>query len=100
MNHYAPALSYDWLTPFYDSVIRWTTPEIRIKRQLVKQARIKKISRVLDLGCGTATLTLLVKKTHLDAHVTGIDGGEKMLAIARRKEEGLNGHCSEMPSRS
>jgi SAM-dependent methyltransferase len=92
IEHYVPALSYDWLTPFYDSVIRWTMPELRIKRQLIQQAQIKKDFRVLDLGCGTATLTLLVKKTNLDAHVIGIDGDAKILTIARSKanEEGLD----------
>ena len=91
-DHYLPALAFDWLTPFYDSVIRWTMPELRIKRQLIQQAQIKKDFRVLDLGCGTATLTLLVKKTNLDAHVIGIDGDAKILTIARSKanEEGLD----------
>lgn len=92
VNHYLPALSYDWLTPFYDSLISWTMPELRFKRRLIQQAKIKKDYRVLDLGCGTATLTLLVKKTHLDASVVGIDGDPKILVIASRKanEEGLD----------
>lgn len=91
-DHYLPALSYDWLTPFYDSLIGWTIPELTIKRQLIRQARIGSGHHVLDLGCGTATLTLLIKQTHPDASVVGIDGDAKILAIARRKtkEEGLD----------
>ena len=84
-DHYVPALSYDWLTPFYDALIRWTMPESRIKNQLIRQARIGRGHYVLDLGCGTATLTLLIKTLHSDANVTGIDGDAKILAIARRK---------------
>lgn len=84
-DHYVPALSHDWLTPLYDPLIRWTMPELKIKRQLVRQARIGSGHHVLDLGCGTATLTLLVKQTHPDASVVGIDGDAKILAIARRK---------------
>lgn len=84
-DHYVPALSHDWLTPFYDLVIRWTMPEGRIKRALARQARIRTGHRVLDLGCGTATLTLLVKKTHPNASIVGLDGDAKILAIASRK---------------
>jgi SAM-dependent methyltransferase len=91
---YVPALGHDLLTPLYDIVIKWTLPESAIKRRLVRQAGIGRGARVLDLGCGTATLTLLVKKEHPDADVTGIDGDPKILEIARLKAgraEGLQG---------
>lgn len=47
---------------------------------------------MLDLGCGTATLTLLLKRTHPEATVAGIDGDANILEIARRKanEYGLD----------
>lgn len=88
---YIPALSYDWLTPLYDSLIRWTTPEYAFKRRLVEQARLKPGHKVLDLGCGTATLTILIKKIHPDAEVVGLDGDPRILKFARRKaaREGL-----------
>lgn len=88
---YIPALSYDWLTPLYDSLIRWTMPEYTFKRHLVEQARIGRGHRILDLGCGTATLTNLIKRTHPDAEVVGLDGDPRILEIARRKaaREGL-----------
>jgi len=91
-DQYVPALSRDWLTPFYDSVIRWTMPELKIKHQLIRQVRIKRDDRVLDLGCGTATLTLLTKTLHGDASIVGIDGDPKILAIASRKakEQGVD----------
>jgi len=82
---YIPALSHDWLTPLYDSLIRWTMPESTFKRRLIEQTRIKSGHRVLDLGCGTATLTLLIKRTHPDTTVVGIDGDPKILGIAKNK---------------
>jgi SAM-dependent methyltransferase len=82
---YIPALSHDWLTPLYDTLIRWTMPESRFKRQLVVDANIQSHERVLDLGCGTATLTTLIKTMHPDANVVGVDGDAKILEIARRK---------------
>jgi ubiquinone/menaquinone biosynthesis C-methylase UbiE len=47
---------------------------------------------VLDLGCGTGTLTLLIKSHHPKADVVGLDADAKVLEIARQKaaEAGLN----------
>ena len=84
-DKYLPALGYDLLTPLYDVLIRWTMPESAFKRRLVRQARVGRGARVLDLGCGTATLTVLVKQEHPDADVTGLDGDPKILGIARAK---------------
>ncbi|MGB7070654.1 MAG: methyltransferase domain-containing protein [Pyrinomonadaceae bacterium] len=82
---YIPALSYNWLTPFYDTVVRLTTREEVFKRALVEQSQVEGNHRVLDLACGTATLTLLLKQDQLLAEVVGIDGDGKILAIAKKK---------------
>jgi ubiquinone/menaquinone biosynthesis C-methylase UbiE len=84
-SEYIPALSYDWLTPLYDPILRWTMRESVVKRQLVVQAGIEKGQRVLDLGCGTATLAILIKKAQPGAEVIGIDSDRKILEIARSK---------------
>ena len=82
---YIPALDYDWATPLYDFLIRLTMPETAFKRQLIEQAQINNTLRILDLGCGTATLTLQIKRASPDAEVRGIDGDPKILKIARAK---------------
>jgi ubiquinone/menaquinone biosynthesis C-methylase UbiE len=43
----------------------------------MKQARIENGHRVLDLGCGTATLTLLIKRKQSEAEVVERDGDAK-----------------------
>jgi len=105
-NHdeYIPALKYGCLTPLYDPLIRWTLRESTFKRQLLKQARIERGHRVLDLGCGTGTLTLLIKSYYPRADVVGLDGDPKVLEIARAKatRAGLdvtldNGIAYELP---
>ena len=84
-DKYIPALSFDWLTPLYDPLVKWLMPEAKFKSHLVHQARIQAGQRVLDVGCGTATLTVLIKQTQPDAEVSGLDGDAKILEIARRK---------------
>ena len=51
---------YDRLTPLYDPLVRWTLRGSTFKRNLMEQAKIESGHRVLDLGWGTATLTLLI----------------------------------------
>ncbi len=84
---YIPALSYNWLTPFYDSVVRLTTREKFFKRSLLKQANVEADHRVLDLACGTGTLTILIKTMQPKADVLGIDGDPKILSIAKQKAQ-------------
>lgn len=84
---YIPALSFDFLTPLYDPLMKWGMRETRFKIPLVEQARIEPGQRVLDLGCGTATLTILAKRMQPGASVAGLDADQKALDIARRKSE-------------
>ncbi len=82
---YIPALSYDWLTSFYDPVVALTTREKAFKGVLSEQARIGVNHRVLDLACGTATLSILLKRKQPRAQVIGIDADAKILEIAKTK---------------
>jgi ubiquinone/menaquinone biosynthesis C-methylase UbiE len=58
----------------------------------MKQAGIERGYRVLDLGCGTGTLALLIKSHHPKADVFGLDADPKVLEIAKAKaaRAGLN----------
>lgn len=87
-DEYIPALKYSWLTPLYDFTQRWIFRESIFKAKMVELARIEKGHRVLDLGCGTATLTILIKKMHPGAEVVGVDGDPEVLEIARSKAAG------------
>ena len=78
-----PALRFRWLTPAYDLVVRLTTRASSFKAVLAAQLMLPREGRVLDLGCGTATLTLLIKSLLADAEVHGVDGDPDILRIAR-----------------
>ena len=101
---YVPAAGRDWLLPLYDPFLRWVMRENVFKSRLVHEADIRGGGRVLDLGCGTGTLTLLVERLHPDARVTGLDGDPKVLEIARRKAGAVGsrialdrGLCYDLP---
>ena len=84
-SSYVPALGLRWLTGLYDPLIRLTLREEAFKRSLVDHMRLAPGHDVLDLGCGTATLTLMVKAACPAARVTGVDGDPDVLAIAHAK---------------
>jgi ubiquinone/menaquinone biosynthesis C-methylase UbiE len=89
---YIPAFSFRWLTPIYDPFLKWGMCEATFKRHLIQHAYLQPGMRVLDLGCGTGTLTILIKQTHPEAEVIGLDGDLAVLKIARSKanQAGVN----------
>jgi ubiquinone/menaquinone biosynthesis C-methylase UbiE len=89
-NRYIPALSFRWLTPVYDPLLKWGMREETFKRRLIQLANIQPQMKVLDLGCGTGTLTLMLKRAHPEAEVTGLDGDPQVLDIARDKSRGTD----------
>lgn len=84
---YLHALRFRALTRLYDPVVRLTSREERFKELLVEQAAPAAGQRVLDLGCGTGTLAIKVKRRAPGADVVGLDADPSMLAQARRKAE-------------
>ncbi len=86
-NDYIPALNKDWLTPVYDPLIRLLMREQTFKQRLVTLANLQPGDQLLDLGCGTGTLTIMLQFSQPLAVITGLDGDERILEIARKKAE-------------
>jgi ubiquinone/menaquinone biosynthesis C-methylase UbiE len=75
---FVPGLGREWLLPLYDPL----TAAIginRARRLLVEHASLRAWHHVLDVGCGTGTLALMIKRRFPDAAVTGIDPDAKAL---------------------
>jgi SAM-dependent methyltransferase len=85
-RHYLPAAGRAWLLPLYDPLTRLLGLEA-VHRRLVELAGIRPGQRVLEIGCGTGTLTILIKQRHGTADVVGLDPDAAALARARRKAE-------------
>ena len=102
-RNYLPAAGHDWALPLYDPLVKLIGAETA-KRALVDQASLHGRQRVLDVGCGTGTLATLIKVTHPESEVTGLDPDPKALARGRQKAERAGasvrfdgGHADELP---
>ena len=86
-NHerYIPALGLGILTPLFDPFLRYVLREAIFKRALIVAAALDPKQRILDLGCGTGTLTILMKQAQPATHVCGLDGDTQVLALAQAK---------------
>ena len=84
-NTYLPALRWKALTPAFDRVVRITARETAMKERLLEQAGISPGDAVLDLGAGTGTLAIRIKRSRPSARVVGLDADSEILAIAHAK---------------
>jgi len=83
---YIPAAGHDWLLPLYDPFVRLMGGE-SAHRQLIDQAQLQPGQRVVEIGCGTGNLTMLVKALHPAVEVVGLDPDPKALDRARCKAD-------------
>ena len=84
-KQFVPALGQNWLTPLYDSAIALTTREGRWRKLLLKAVDPQPEDVILDIGCGTASFAIQLKRTCPQARIIGLDPDPAVLAIAKRK---------------
>ncbi|SDH10615.1 class I SAM-dependent methyltransferase [Nitrosomonas sp. Nm132] len=84
---YIPAFHFHWMTRWYDPMMQFLFHEEALKTALITQGYIQSGQTVLDVGCGTGTLTLLIRQTQPEAAVYGLDVDPQVLDIARKKVE-------------
>ena len=71
----------------YDLGVAALTREAVWRPKLVEILAIEAGDRVLDVGCGTGSLAILLKKHHPDVEIVGLDPDPASLAIAKSKAE-------------
>jgi ubiquinone/menaquinone biosynthesis C-methylase UbiE len=103
-DRYIPALRFSGLTRFFDPFVRLPMRERRFKRRLLDQAAPGPGQRILDVGCGTGTLAIMVKRSQPEAQIVGLDADPEILERARAKaaEAGVEiqldrGFSTELP---
>ncbi len=86
MDHrYIPPLRLNELTPLFDAFMKHLLPERRIKVELLQTIGAQPGSRILDFGCGTGTLAIMLKLAQPEAVIVGLDIDATALGIARDK---------------
>ena len=83
---FLPAAGHDLFLPLYDPLVRWMGFD-RTRQDLIEQANVAPSHHVLDIGCGTGTLALQLKRQCPTAQVVGIDPDPKALSRARAKAQ-------------
>jgi ubiquinone/menaquinone biosynthesis C-methylase UbiE len=83
-RRYIPAATYDWLLPLYDPIQKFLLGDSAY-RTLVDQAHLQAGQRVLEIGCGTGNVVILIKQLYPQVDVVGLDPDLRALDRARRK---------------
>jgi SAM-dependent methyltransferase len=83
-RRYLPGMGLDCLLPLYDPFTRLVGIQAA-HQKLADQAELESEQRVLEIGCGTGNLCLLVKRMRPQLEVVGLDPDPKALARADRK---------------
>lgn len=104
---YIPALSFGWLTRFFDPLVDLMGFSARRRAQVVQLLAPQPGERVLDVGAGTGTLLAAIGHTHRRAIAAGVEIDDQALALAqdrlRRQHVGVRltrGSAAALPYRS
>jgi len=81
---FLPAAGKDWLLPFYDPMVKLLGGDAA-RKVLAEQAGLRAGQRILEVGCGTGTLTLMIKRLQPGVDAVGMDPDPKALSRARAK---------------
>jgi ubiquinone/menaquinone biosynthesis C-methylase UbiE len=84
-SRYVPALGRAGLTRFYDLGVRLTMREGQWRPIVVEAVAERSPAVVVDVGCGTGSLSIPVAARVPSARVIGVDGDPEVLAMAREK---------------
>ncbi|WP_246398364.1 class I SAM-dependent methyltransferase [Mycobacterium vicinigordonae] len=82
---FTPAAGNPKYTKHYDTVIALLTREQRWRSAAIAQLGLQPGDVVADIGCGTGSLAIMIKRHQPAARVIGVDPDPEVLQIARGK---------------
>ena len=83
-REFVPAAGRDVFLPLYDPIVRLMGFD-SVRQELVSRANVEAGQRILDIGCGTGTLVVKLKRQYTAAQVVGLDPDAKALQRAHIK---------------
>jgi ubiquinone/menaquinone biosynthesis C-methylase UbiE len=87
---FTPALGRTEFTWAYDFAIRLLTRERVWRDALLAQVAPNNDETILDVGCGTGTFAIMLKRNAPKAQIIGLDPDPEALALAARKAESMH----------
>ncbi|WP_242108199.1 class I SAM-dependent methyltransferase [Luteimonas aquatica] len=84
-EHYTPALGRLGPVRFYDGIVALLTRERRWRALTAAHLAAAAGDTIVDVGCGTGSLALLLARAQPRARIVGVDPDAAALAIARDK---------------
>lgn len=81
---FLPAAGHDFFLPLYDPLVRCMGFD-RSRQELISQGNVEPNHHILDLGCGTGTFIVRLKRQFPTAPVNGLDPDPKALRRAEAK---------------
>ena len=81
---FLPAAGHDVFLPLYDPLVSFLGFD-RARQELISQANIGPGQHILDIGCGTGTLAVLLKRRYPDVQIVGLDPDPNALGRAKNK---------------
>lgn len=81
---YLPAAGRHWALPLYDPFVKLFGGDAA-RKELIEQAALCPGLRILDMGCGTGTMAVMIKGLHPEVSVVGLDPDPEALSRARHK---------------
>lgn len=84
-KEFTPALGHAALPPFYDNAIALMTREGRWRNALVNRVNPGASDRILDVGCGTGSLAIMLNRRAPSSVIAGLDPDADVLRRASQK---------------
>jgi ubiquinone/menaquinone biosynthesis C-methylase UbiE len=77
----------NFVARFYDPFFKLTMDENTFRLRIIELANLEGNEQILDIGCGTGTLVLMLAETLDSGHIYAIDVAPKMIQVAREKTQ-------------
>ncbi|HEV2673517.1 MAG TPA: class I SAM-dependent methyltransferase [Aliidongia sp.] len=84
-DNFIPALGRPSLTRYYDRLVSLVARETRWRAAALADVRPAPDDVIVDIGCGTGSLVILMKRACPEARIIGLDPDPAILDIARSK---------------